>query len=1364
MRSGGSEPEHYVSRPEIDEKLFGLIDNGESLIHIAGEPGVGKTWALEKVNRAYSGSQDVEIASIGGHLDVEDFFGIIYRSILTQLPEDKKEDGWRLTGLGGSAVGFGASASWDAESAEAPQVQFRYRDILEEAAEIYPADQRLLLCIDDLHKLNISEDAIRDAMREAADLLTQNITLITAGQLAVNRLDTAVTISTFSEEQTKSLLQDEFNHLSEDDAAEIHQELHGHPLYIGLLIEANEPDEVPEIPKGEVYDEIQTRYLHSLSEDEQRFLRLTSPLPELNERLCAAVIPVDDSFSSVGIDRLLRGLSDRVITRDLGWNDDSTKSYRIHDTFREFLHQRLDPMKETQVRRSTFRYYSKRIRSLLTTNEVDINTEVELIFSCLDYLTKDIETEEHQELRQLIKSGFGQDGLSYYPASLLAEELKTWAPEELPDDTVDANISLLHQREELARAFYDENTHPSWGEELLQRGRFNEPDGYLLGYLNQIVDDQPDFVLRVIQSATTANPHARRFFANIATDLPPEIAAVTTPTVADWIRITEGGHAFEYQGLQLLEYLSENGRIDAALDILESILHPKQRDAEEERRQERRFERYSTIETLDDTFDQFAAEAGEDFVRILEDTLRETLQSEKDETGTVHYESVAYRKPIRALDYDETNTGERKHIIYTYLSRAATEWVDGDLTDAARKQLFQDYLDDENPAFRRLGFFLLSNHPEVDVDRTALELLKKENYHQGNIQFEFYRLLEQGFQHLSKDDQEKICQVICNGPSDTEQVEQRAEYLAEGSDDPIDAIKQRIIKKWHCSRLYLIEDNLSQKYREYLYDLLDEYGSPERLPTEPLAPESHGGIVKQKEPDELNQIPGDSAEEVLQFLAEWEPPEEEVWERRVEGGFEEVSFQGVCNNLKERIRDYPEDYTAEITLLKDVKPQYADIALNTLQDVLDDGYTFHWGPVLELCEYIAEHPEDWSDRCRYDIATLLYNAIVLDTTDFPMGRFKRTKQLLLNLVAKVEVDPDEQPQSWIGGVGTSQEEARSRAVEALIILAVWQHDDENGSTLDTGIREAIRTKLSSDSDLEVRTSLGRQFGNLWALDEELAKDGLENLFPTGDSLDTKQRFSRAFNGYLSRHGCNGPAYNLMRPYYIHAIRIVTDEEADRDFVNSDGIAGHIGASYIFQDESLDDEGSLIRRYYTQSSPESAAKVANAIYRTLQNGNALDGKWEYISSLWKWRLEQAEQDIESLEEEEKHRREFHRFLDCLKNTDEAGLLEEQELLERSVRFIIHDSFGVRSLEEWLADQSIEYPVEAISVYEQFTEASSPDKWPEIVRSSQDEHREQLYTNAAGHGNSAGKTAVKIANQFAAQGEEYDRNFLDDQLRK
>jgi hypothetical protein len=1364
MEFGDSKPEYDVSRPELEGQIFEYIDEGVDLIHIAGEPGVGKTWTIERAGRAYSDSKDIANVSIGGHFGVEDLYGIIYRSVLNNLPEERKEEGSRLTGVGGSAFGFGASASWDSKSADAPQVQFQYRDVLEDVAKLYPDDRHLLLFIDDIHKLRIEEDAIRDAIREVANLLTENITLITAGQLAFDRLDTAVTISTFSEEQTKSLLQDEFKDLAEKDATEIHRELDGHPLYIGLLIEANEPDETPEIPKGEVYDEIQTRYLHSLSEDEQLFLRLTSPLTELNERLCAAAIPDDESFDEVSIDRLLRGLSERVITQDLGWDDDGVKSYRIHDTFREFLQKRLNPEQETRIHRNTFQYYSKRIQPLLSTNEVDLHTEVELVFSCLDHLSEDIAGKEHRELGQLIESGFSENGLRYYPASLLAEEFRTWEAESIPDRIVDLLISTLDERAELARAFYSENTHSSWGEELLRRDWFNEPDGYLLGYLNQIVSDQPDFVLRVIRSTTTESPNTRFFFVQISTELPPEIAADTTSIVANWITTTENIYGFEYQALQLVEYLCEHGEIQAALETLVPILHPTEQEAQQDRQQNRRFNLYSTTETLDSTLDQFVAEAGEDFVRRLENTLRETLQSEEDETGTLHSELVAKHKPIKDLDYDKTHTNKRKHVIYTYLSRAAVRWIDDDPTDLARRQLIQDYLDDDNPNFRRLGLFLLSNHPEIDIDRTRTELLKGENYHRSDIQFEFYRLLEQGFQHLSSEIQEEVCQLIRNGPQDSQKVRQRAEYLADESGDSTDEIKQRIIEKWHRNRLYLVKDALPEGHREYLTDILSKYGQPERLPTEPITSYVHGRRIEQEEPDELSQIPGDSAEEVLQFVAEWEPSEEKEREQQEDDRFEEVSHHSLSSDLEERIREHPSEYVAEITLLKDAKPQYADMALHTLQDVLDDGQTFPWSPVLELSEHIAANPEGWSDRCRFDIVNLILNAIVSDVTDFPTGHIDRTKQLLLNLVAEIEIDTDDQPSSWIGGIGTSQGEVRGRAVDALVMFAVWQHDTKSEAKLDPEIGEMIRTKITSDTDLEVESALGRQFGNLWALDEELVKDGLEELFTTKDTLDAKRQFSRAFNGYLSRHNCHAPSYYSIRKYYIHAIDLVTEEETDQELVNREELAGHIGASYIFQDESLHDGNSLIRRYYDQSSPESAAEIANAISQTLENSSELDDKWNQIRELWRWRINQVEKNVQSLDREEKYRREFQSFFDCLKKTDEAGLPEEQKLIVRSVRFIIHNPHGVRSLEEWLANQSDEYPLDAITVYEQFVEAVSSDKWPEVVRSSQDEHRKKLYANAVEHEDSTGNIAIRIANQFAAQGEDYDRDFLDDQLGK
>lgn len=146
------------------------------------------------------------------------------------------------------------------------------------------------------------------------------------------------------------------------------------------------------------------------------------------------------------------------------------------------------------------------------------------------------------------------------------------------------------------------------------------------------------------------------------------------------------------------------------------------------------------------------------------------------------------------MKYSTLLSGRRLPIIYAYLSRAATQWVDNDPTDAIQNQLIQDFLNDQNPNFRRIGLFFLSNHPDADVDWTRSELLKEENYHQEVIQFEFYRLLKQDFQHLSSADQDHICKVFSNGPPYSEKVEQRAELLAEQENISVEEMKRHIVE------------------------------------------------------------------------------------------------------------------------------------------------------------------------------------------------------------------------------------------------------------------------------------------------------------------------------------------------------------------------------------------------------------------------------------------------------------------------------------------------------------------------------------------------------------------------------------------
>ena len=659
----------YLSRPDVEEALFEWLDDGEPLVHIAGEPGVGKTWTLAAIENRYADEHEVIRRTIGEHHSLSELYRAVYRAIFEQLPEDLKEEQRELTGGSLSIAAVGGGVSFGRRAPEAEELQQDYRDVLTGVAELLPDDNRLIICIDDVHKLADDESPVQDAISEAADLLSSNVTLVTAGQLTLDNLNTSVTVSTFSEDQTVTVLQRVFPDLSEEKAQEIHHELGGHPLYVGLLTESDQLKDSFAVPTGDIRDAIEDRYLDALSAEEEEFLLKTSPLHELNEQVCTRVLP---GYSQVKVSRLLRSLNNRVTVQDLGRNPDGVKTYKIHDTFRHHLYERL-PQSETEaVHNRAFAYYADRTADIADDR---LEAEAEYVTTCLSHLTEDIAKSGEPTLVDFLDTGCVQDGLSFYPASLVLDEVKTWNAETIADDVSETVISRLDGRTELARYFYTADTHLSWGEALFQRNRFENPEPYLQSYLKQSVDTHPDFVLQAIKAASTDDAKTRRFLTSITCDLPPATASKACNKVADWIVRTDSVHGFEFQGLQLVEHLCNYGETDAALEILSAVLHPKNRDEDEGRRQEREFERYSTKEILNETFDQFLQECGFDFIEVLETELRLTLDSEKDEDGTIRYEAVDSRTPIQELDYAENNRGERKHILYTYLCRATTAWV-----------------------------------------------------------------------------------------------------------------------------------------------------------------------------------------------------------------------------------------------------------------------------------------------------------------------------------------------------------------------------------------------------------------------------------------------------------------------------------------------------------------------------------------------------------------------------------------------------------------------------------------------------------------------------------------------------------------
>lgn len=345
-------------RREERESVLEAIDEGIQHIHISGQPGVGKTYFLTNLTENLPDGYESKIINVReNHDDTTLIQNLLYEirqslSLVTRFFS-------RISG--GSAGAFGFSGGIQLEDRKSNLRK------LADLSESYPKTSHLVLCIDDIHKITEGNpDRIRDLLQELAGSLADNILLVTAGQITVEKADHVVDLGMFTEEETRQFLNDQFPGLDDETKEEVHEQLDGHPYYLSLLSEATEPNASLEFPEEDFYQSIEGKYLDSLSTEEEVFLRQTAPLTELNETVCQAI---QEDTTKTDARRILNSLSNKVIVRELGRSQETGENiYKVHDLFRGFLYERLE--EPERVHRAAFQFYSRELFEIIDDSDM----------------------------------------------------------------------------------------------------------------------------------------------------------------------------------------------------------------------------------------------------------------------------------------------------------------------------------------------------------------------------------------------------------------------------------------------------------------------------------------------------------------------------------------------------------------------------------------------------------------------------------------------------------------------------------------------------------------------------------------------------------------------------------------------------------------------------------------------------------------------------------------------------------------------------------------------------------------------------------------------------------------------------------
>lgn len=316
----------FVHRPECTQ-ILEAVERGETIIHIGGGPGIGKSATLEWLTSTLDDSYDTHLFQLYATHDVESLTKAVHSKLYESLPLRQRLK-YRLSDINGLQLSsFGIEFETQSDNI----------DDLKTVAALIPDEKTVVLCIDDIHKLADEKRNVQDSIVRLADSLPANVRIVSAGRILFEGgSETVIELHPLSKEQVEELLQATAG-IEAHTAHQLYDRIGGYPYYFALLSESNQQitadGSIPDLTEHEFRRYIEENYLQSLDTNEERFLRQTVPLIELDEHICCLAVP---ELTRTDARRVLSTLRDRCIVEDSGY-DQSVRKHRLHDNFREFL-------------------------------------------------------------------------------------------------------------------------------------------------------------------------------------------------------------------------------------------------------------------------------------------------------------------------------------------------------------------------------------------------------------------------------------------------------------------------------------------------------------------------------------------------------------------------------------------------------------------------------------------------------------------------------------------------------------------------------------------------------------------------------------------------------------------------------------------------------------------------------------------------------------------------------------------------------------------------------------------------------------------------------------------------------------------
>ncbi|QLG28923.1 hypothetical protein HUG10_15835 [Halorarum halophilum] len=327
-----------VERPEVD-RIASSVRDGNTLTHVFGEVG---TMSNDLLERTKTTLEEWSIRSF----HVSELYDTDY--VIQQLALELYDTLPRRTRLLIQAKSASLSTPVGGGGLGTENPFNRPIDLLRRVSDRVSTET--VVFIHDIHTLSAPPAEITAALQEIKRNLSDSVSMVTSGEYRLNGVH-SIEARPLPEDTFTDVVTTQWPKVNLDRAEEIYDGVEGMPLYLGLLLEANGSDD--DVAISNVADEataILEDYVASLSIKEQEFLRTTSVLLELDERVCAHLTGLSRPEAA----ELLRGLADQLAIRKVGRRDGIAR-YKLRSDLQGYLYTHAEAAEESH--RTMLEYY-----------------------------------------------------------------------------------------------------------------------------------------------------------------------------------------------------------------------------------------------------------------------------------------------------------------------------------------------------------------------------------------------------------------------------------------------------------------------------------------------------------------------------------------------------------------------------------------------------------------------------------------------------------------------------------------------------------------------------------------------------------------------------------------------------------------------------------------------------------------------------------------------------------------------------------------------------------------------------------------------------------------------------------------------